>query len=48
MPEPISQTNAPGAKSTRCDAWLIGGGSFRAWRLRTAHIPSEAKRVTSA
>src|ERR1700689_3969787 len=26
MPEPISQTNAPGAKSTRCDVLVIGGG----------------------
>jgi len=26
MPEPISQTNAPGAKSARCDVLVIGGG----------------------
>src|ERR1700689_698510 len=26
MPEPISQTNAPGAKSTTCDVLVIGGG----------------------
>ncbi|HSY95584.1 MAG TPA: tryptophan 7-halogenase, partial [Steroidobacteraceae bacterium] len=26
MPEPISQTLAPGAKSDRCDVVVIGGG----------------------
>ena len=26
MPEPISQTNAPGGKSTRCDVVVVGGG----------------------
>ncbi len=26
MPEPISQTNAPGGKSARCDVVVIGGG----------------------
>src|SRR3984885_10339592 len=26
MPEPISQTSAPGAKSDRCDVLVIGGG----------------------
>ena len=26
MPEPISQTNAPGPNPVRCDVLVIGGG----------------------
>jgi hypothetical protein len=49
MPEPISQTNASGSKTTRCDVLMIGGGpgrSLRAWRLRAANIRSETDQLT--
>ena len=50
MPEAISQTTAPGAKSTRCDVLVIRGGpggSTAARRLRAANIRSDAEHVTS-
>jgi hypothetical protein len=51
MPEPISQTNASGSKTTRCDVWVIGGGlgrASRARRLRAANSRSEAEQMTGS